>query len=128
MSGACSWNRPAQKRLQVKTLDCNPRELYEGGMRRRRTSTVKKDKPLPKGMKLNCPGRHSTDDVLAIFLNAVRELKARNIKHVSGLNIYLTPVDQHGRALTHFPDGKKIPGSIVTVDGPYRSAADELGL
>ena len=40
----------------------------------------------------------------------------------------LTPVDQHGRALTHFPDGRKIPGSIVTVEGPYRSAAEEHGL
>ncbi len=88
----------------------------------------RKDKPLPKGMKLNCPGRHSTDDVLAIFLNAVNELKARNLKYVSGLNIYLTPVDQHGRPLTHFGDGGKISGSIVTVDGPYRSAAEEHGL
>jgi len=93
-----------------------------------RRRTAKKEKPLPKGMKFNCPGRHATDEVLAIFLNAVHELKERNIKHISGLNIYLTPVDQHGRALTHFPDGRKIPGSIVTVDGPYRSAAEEHGL
>jgi hypothetical protein len=93
-----------------------------------RRRTAKTQKPLPKGMKLNCPGRHKIDDMLPIFLNAVQELKARNIKHLAGLNIYLTPVDQHGRALTHFPDGRKIPGSIVTVEGPYRSAAEEHGL
>jgi len=93
-----------------------------------RRRTPKKDKPLPKGMKLNCPGRHAVDDMLAILLNAVHEIKACNIKHVSGLNIYVTPVDQHGRALTHFPDGREIPGSIVTVEGPYRSAAEDHGL
>jgi hypothetical protein len=93
-----------------------------------RRRTAKTQKPLPKGMKLNCPGRHKIDDMLPIFLNALHELKERNIKHLSGLNIYVTPVDQHGRPLTHFPDGKKIPGSIVTVEGPYRSAAEEHGL
>lgn len=99
-------------------------------MPRRRPSTTakKKAKTLPKGVKLTCPGRHRIQDMLPIFLNAIQELNDRNIKHISGLNIYLTPVDQHGRALTHFPNGIKIPGSIITVEGPYRSAAEEHGL
>lgn len=96
--------------------------------RRRAASTKAKDKPQPKGVKLTCPGRHRIQDMLPIFLNALQELNDRNIKHVAGLNIYLTPVDQHGRALTHFPGGIKIPGSIITVEGPYRSAAEEHGL
>jgi len=94
----------------------------------RRRKSVTKDKPLPKGMKIACPGRHSTDEVIAIFVSAVHELKARNIKHIAGLNIYFTPIDRHGRPLTHFPDGAKIPGSTVTLDRPYKSAAEEHGL
>jgi hypothetical protein len=73
-------------------------------MPRRKTSrTARKNKPLPKGVKLTCPGRHRIQDMLSIFLNAIQELNDRNIKHISGLNIYLTPVDQHGRALRAGP-------------------------
>jgi hypothetical protein len=80
--------------------------LYEEEMTRRRASTTaKKAKTLPKGVKLTCPGRHRIQDMLPIFLNAIQELNDRNIKHISGLNIYL-----------------------ITVDGPYRSAAEEHGL
>jgi hypothetical protein len=90
--------------------------------------TIPHEKPLPKGLKLTCPGRHAVGDLQEILLQSLRELESRNIRFVSGLNIYLTAVDEHGRPLLHYPDGRNIPGDIIAIDRPYRSAADEHGL
>jgi hypothetical protein len=77
---------------------------------------------LPKGIKIKLAGKRTTRQLRAMLHDAVNELEAAGIEHVSGINLYVTPTDKSGQPLimrTRIPD--------LLIDAPYPVAADEYG-
>lgn len=56
----------------------------------------------------------------------VGRIEELGIKNVRGANLYLTPCDENGAPLVRLADRQPIQD--MTIEEPYRSAAEEHGL
>lgn len=61
-----------------------------------------------------------------MLLAAVARLEDLGVRHVRAVNIYLTPVSRDGEPVTPVQNGHPIRS--LTIEEPYRSAADEHGV
>jgi hypothetical protein len=75
---------------------------------------------LPKGIKIKLAGRRTTRQLRAMLHDAVNELEAAGIEHVSGINLYVTPIDKTGAPLVM---RRRVPDLVI--DAPYPVAAEE---
>lgn len=86
--------------------------------------TMAGGKKKPDGLKIQLRGFRSTPDLRNMLNLAVDEMEARGIRNARGVNLYLTPSDGEGNQV--FPrkeDGSKL--TVITIEAPYRTAADE---
>lgn len=89
--------------------------------------TMAGGKKKPDGLKIQLRGFRSTPDLRNMLNLAVDEMEARGIRNARGVNLYLTPADGEGNQV--FPrkeDGSRL--AVITIEAPYRSAADEHGV
>lgn len=84
-------------------------------------------KSYPRGMRIQLKGMHTTAEMRAMLNEAIDQIEALAVTHVSGTNLYLTPSDQHGNPVTPLGPGRRRISSLILTD-PYRSAADEHGI
>ncbi len=57
---------------------------------------------------------------------AIDQLEALGATHLRACHLYGTPADARGERVTLSAQGR--PVNEITIEPPYRSAADELGL
>lgn len=81
----------------------------------------------PRGMRIQLKGLHTTADMRAMLNEAIDQMEALAVTHVSGTNLYLTPADRHGNPVTPLGPGRRKISSLI-IEEPYRSAAEEHGL
>lgn len=79
------------------------------------------------GLRIQLKGLHSTADMRAMLNEAIDQIEAMAITHVSGTNLYLTPSDNNGSPVTPLGPGRRRISNLILSE-PYRSAADEHGL
>ncbi len=91
--------------------------------RRRRRSHAPKH---PVGLRVQLRGMRTTSELQTMLLEAIVRIEELGISHVQGINLYLSPVSEDGTPLTPVANGQ--PVGIITINEPYRSAADEFGL
>lgn len=91
--------------------------------RRRKT---RKAPAQPRGLRIRLNGTRTPNELQAMLLDAVARLEELGIRHARGVNVYLTPVSEDGTPLTPVANGQ--PVRSVTIEAPYRSAADEHGV
>lgn len=84
-------------------------------------------KSFPRGLRIQLKGHHTTADMRAMLNEAIDQIEALAVTHVSGTNLYLTPSDQHGNPVTPMGPGRHKISSLILTE-PYRSSADEHGL
>ncbi len=92
----------------------------------RRTRRPKKAPAKPRGLRIQLRGTRSRDEVRDMLRQAVDRLEELGITHASGMNFYLTPADQNGNPVTPMENGFSV--KTITIEAPYKSAADEYGL
>lgn len=83
----------------------------------------KKEDP-PKGLRIQLKGLHSTAELRAMLNEAVNEIEALNVQWVRGTNLYTTLCNKEATPV--YPEnenGKRI--TLITLENPYRSLADE---
>jgi hypothetical protein len=83
-------------------------------------------KPKNDGLRIQLKGLRSTHDIRAMLHLAVDELEALAITHARGINLYLTPADKEGNPVSPRQHRRRV--ADITIEEPYRSAADEHGL
>src|SRR5713101_1439177 len=86
----------------------------------RELPTKSASKSLPQGIKIKLLGKRTTPQLRRMLHDAVNELEAAGIEHVSGINLYVTPTDKTGKPAilrTKIPD--------LVIEGPYPCAAEE---
>lgn len=83
-------------------------------------------KPKNDGLRIQLKGLRSMHDLRAMLHLAVDELEALPITHARGINLYLTPADKEANPV--YPRKNRRPVADITIEEPYRSAADEHGL
>ena len=59
-------------------------------------------------MKFGTRGKFKTEDIIEIAMRSVAELQDAGVEYVSGVNLYLTPIDQKGRQRTILKNGKEV--------------------
>lgn len=91
-----------------------------------RSRQPRKAPPQPRGLRVRLRGTRTPDELRLMLLEAVARLDALGIRSMSGVNLYLTPVNREGVPVTPVVDGQ--PVTAITIAEPYRSAADEHGL
>ncbi|MEW8333752.1 MAG: hypothetical protein AB2692_22670 [Candidatus Thiodiazotropha sp.] len=77
-------------------------------------------------MKVKFNGIITTEELRQLLYQAVTEVEDLGIREMRGCNLYFTPVDGSGKSYEPRKHGKAI--SEIDVDGPYHSAADDLGV
>ncbi|MEW8418833.1 MAG: hypothetical protein AB2669_00540 [Candidatus Thiodiazotropha endolucinida] len=77
-------------------------------------------------MKIRFDGIITTAELRQLLYQAVTEIEGLGIREMRGCNLYFTAVDKNGRPVSPRLHDKSI--SELTVDGPYKSAADDFGL
>lgn len=80
----------------------------------------------PRGLKIRLNGERTLDELRMMLIDATWRLDELGITHVRGVNIYLTPVSADGAPVTPVANGRMV--TTLTIEEPYRSAADEHGL
>ena len=96
-------------------------------MANRRSRTVKKA-PQHDSIRAKLGytgGPWTIEQMREMVIAALDELAATGISHIARANLYVNPVDEKGRIVTHI--GRQ-PLPDIDVPHPYRSAADEHGL
>ena len=84
-------------------------------------------KTKPTGIRIQLKGLRTTAELRAMLYEAIDQVEALGITHLRGSNLYVTPADQEGTPLTRFgPRHRKV--DKITIEEPYRSAADEHGI
>lgn len=77
-------------------------------------------------MKIRFDGIITTAELRQLLYQAVTEMEDLGIRQMRGCNLYFTAVDANGRSVSPRINGRKI--TEITVDGPYKSAADDFGI
>ncbi|MBT3045014.1 MAG: hypothetical protein KME67_19320 [Candidatus Thiodiazotropha sp. (ex Codakia orbicularis)] len=77
-------------------------------------------------MKVKLNGIITTEELRQLLYQAVSEMEDVGITQVRGCNLYFTPVDGSGHSYKPRKHGISI--SEIKVDGPYRCAADDMGV
>lgn len=83
-------------------------------------------KPLERGERIQLKGLHTTADMRAMLNEAIDQIEAVGITHVSGANFYFNPADKNGSRVYPRQHGRR--ATFTTIEEPYRSAADEHGI
>lgn len=91
-----------------------------------RSKRPRKAPAEPRGLRVSLAGTRTPDELRSMMIEAVARLEELGIRHARGVNIYLTPVTKDGTPLTPVANGQ--PVKLLTIEEPYRSAADEHGL
>ena len=90
------------------------------------TGSMTAKKPKPDGLRIQLKGLRSTQDLRAMLHEAVDRLEELAITHARGINLYLTPADKEGNPVHPRQHRRRV--ADITIEEPYRSAADEHGL
>ena len=61
-----------------------------------------------------------------MLLLAVDKIEEHGITHASGVNLYITPATASGTPVIPTANGQTV--RTITIEEPYRSAAEEYGL
>lgn len=80
----------------------------------------------PDGIRIQLKGLRTTKDMRAMLHEAINRLEDLGITHLRGSNFYVTPADKEGSPVMPRQHRKKI--TSITIEEPYRSAAEEHGL
>lgn len=83
-------------------------------------------KPKSDGLRIQLKGLRTTQELRAMLNLAVDEIEALAITHARGINLYLTPADKEANPV--YPRQNRRRVADITIEEPYRSAADEHGL
>lgn len=79
---------------------------------------MSKQKKQPS-IRIKLEGKHTPADLRLMLNEAVDNLEARGIKQVKNCNLYITPLSEADRS-------KNL--DTITINHPYRCAADEHGV
>jgi hypothetical protein len=79
-----------------------------------------------RGERIQLKGLHTTADMRAMLNEAIDQIEAVGITHVSGANFYFNPADKNGSRVFPRQYGRRVVFSPI--EEPYRSAADEHGI
>ncbi|MEW8051122.1 MAG: hypothetical protein AB2809_12160 [Candidatus Thiodiazotropha sp.] len=77
-------------------------------------------------MKVKLNGIITTEELRQLLYQAVTELEDLGIRQIRGCSLYFTPVDGSGKSYKLRKHGKGV--SEIHVEGPYRCAADDIGI
>jgi hypothetical protein len=122
-----------QQRGHSAALDSFRFAVYQGRMgrlkmrpprpkRQRKAATPAK----PRGLRIQLKGTRTLAELQDMLRQAIERIDELAITHASGINLYITPVDKNGSPVTPVSNGHTV--SSVTIEAPYKSAADEYGL
>lgn len=81
----------------------------------------------PEGLRIRLNGLRTTAELRAMLHEAIDRLDDMAVTHIRGANLYLTPADRNGSAVRPL-DATRRRITEFTIEGPYRSAAEEHGL
>ena len=99
------------------------------GRIRNKPSTAKRPKKAPakpRGLRIQLRGSRSTEELRDMLRQAVDQMEEHGIKQASGVNLYITPLDENGARVTPVANGQAV--NTIVIEAPYKSAADEYGL
>jgi hypothetical protein len=115
------------------TLDSARFGMYQGRMGRlkMRTPRAKRSRKAtpparPRGLRIQLKGTRTPSELRDMLRQALERIVEHGITHMSGINLYVTPVDASGAPVTPVMNGQTV--SSIVVEAPYNSAADEYGL
>jgi hypothetical protein len=80
----------------------------------------------PRGLRIHLRGTRSREELRDMLRQALDRIEELGITHAGGINLYLSPLDEDGAPVTPVANGRSV--RTVTIDAPYKSAADEYGL
>jgi hypothetical protein len=80
----------------------------------------------PRGLRIQLMGTRTPSELRDMLRQALERIVEHGITHMSGINLYVTPVDASGVPVTPVMNGQTV--SSIVVEAPYNSAADEYGL
>ncbi len=105
--------------------------VYHGKMGRMRKGPTRAKRPRkapakPRGLRIQLRGTRTPEQLRDMLRQAVDRIEEHGITHVSGINLYLSPVDENGAPVTPVANGQSV--SSIVIEAPYKSAADEYGL
>jgi hypothetical protein len=89
--------------------------------RRKKTAPAK-----PRGLRIQLEGTRTPAELRDMLRQALIRIEELGIVRAKGVNLYLSPVDANGTQVTPMANGQPI--SLVVIQAPYQSAADEYGL
>ena len=121
------WINPSPR---LEGLDSFRSAVYQelmGRMRRPpRAKRPRKAPAKPGSLRIQLLGTRTPDELRDMLRQAVDKIEELGITHARGVNLYISPLDANGGHVTPVANGQKI--SSVTIEAPYKSAADEYGL
>jgi hypothetical protein len=91
-----------------------------------RAKKTRKAPAKPRGLRIQLRGTRTPDQLRDMLRQAVDRIEEHGITHVSGINLYVSPVDVNGAPVTPVANGQSV--KMLTIEGPYLSAADEYGV
>lgn len=80
----------------------------------------------PKSFRVKLDGLVTLDELRVMLNEAVDRLETLGATHLRACYLYGTPTDARGQSVNLTEGGRIV--SEVTIEPPYRSAADEHGL
>lgn len=83
-------------------------------------------KTLPEGIRIKLKGLRTTQEIRSMVHDALCQLEELGVTHLRGVNLYVTPADKEGSPVMPRQHRRKI--TALTIEEPYRSAADDHGL